>query len=141
MFNVQMVGTMLAGLINLVTAQYLMNSVDNICTNEAYPFTCPSAHTFYSASIIWGSIGPGKMFGPESPYRPMLWFFLIGFILPIPFWYLGRRFPNVTWLKYVHIPLIFNATGMVSFPSLCVPEISLVAGLLSFYLDASGCAS
>ncbi|KAI8387267.1 OPT family small oligopeptide transporter [Blakeslea trispora] len=112
MFWAQTVGTVIAGLINLSTAKWLMSSVKNICTTEAYPFTCPSAHTFYSASIIWGTIGPGKMFGGNSPYAVVNWFFLIGFILPIPFYFLAKRYPN-TPLKYVHIPLIFNATGMM----------------------------
>lgn len=87
-----------------------------------YIYTCPQetrisnnsfARTFFSASVIWGLIGPGRLFGPGMPYRPMLWFFLIGFLLPIPFWLLSRKYPRVTWLKYVHIPLIFNATGMM----------------------------
>ncbi|KAI7901668.1 OPT family small oligopeptide transporter [Cokeromyces recurvatus] len=112
MFWVQIVGTAIAGVINLATAKWLMATVENICTPEAYPFTCPSAHTFYSASIIWGTIGPGKMFGGVSPYASMNWFFLIGFLLPIPFWYLSKRYPNSLW-KYVHLPLIFNATGMM----------------------------
>ncbi|GAN10110.1 oligopeptide transporter 7 [Mucor ambiguus] len=112
MFWAQIVGTVIAGVINLATAKWLMATVENICTPEAYPFTCPSAHTFYSASIIWGTIGPGRMFGGSSPYSVMNWFFLIGFFLPIPFWFLSKKYPNSLW-KYVHIPLIFNATGMM----------------------------
>ncbi|KAI8141436.1 OPT family small oligopeptide transporter [Fennellomyces sp. T-0311] len=126
MFYVQIVGTLLGGLMNLVTARWLMESVENICTDAAYPFTCPSAHTFYSASIIWGTIGPARMFGPGSIYSSMLYFFLIGFLLPIPFWLAHKKWPHVNWLKYVHIPLILNATGMMppavplNFSSWCI---------------------
>ncbi|OBZ83705.1 Oligopeptide transporter 3 [Choanephora cucurbitarum] len=112
MFWAQMAGTALGGLVNLATATWLMDTVADICTPAGYPFTCPSARTFYSASIIWGTIGPQRMFGSESIYNPMLWFFLIGAVLPIPFWYLSRRYPN-KWYKYIHIPLIFNSTGMM----------------------------
>ncbi|KAF7730425.1 hypothetical protein EC973_002232 [Apophysomyces ossiformis] len=112
MFQVQMLGTAIAGLVNLATARWLMGYVPNICTPGAEPFTCPNAETFFSASVVWGAIGPAKMFGPDSPYRPMLWFFLIGFLLPIPFYFLSKKYPN-SWLKYVHIPLMFNATGMM----------------------------
>lgn len=112
MFWAQCVGTCIAGLVNLATAKWLMATVENICTPDAYPFTCPSAHTFYSASIIWGTIGPGNMFGGTSPYAVLNWFFLIGFLLPIPFYLLAKKYPNSFW-KYVHIPLIFNATGMM----------------------------
>ncbi|CAO3658089.1 unnamed protein product [Umbelopsis ramanniana] len=112
MFIVQIIGTFVGGIINLATGKWLMATVPNICTTAAYPFTCPSAHTFYSASIIWGAIGPHKLFAGDSPYSSMLYFFLIGAVLPIPFYFLSRRYPN-SWIKYVHIPLIFNATGMM----------------------------
>ncbi|KAL0073786.1 OPT family small oligopeptide transporter [Phycomyces blakesleeanus] len=113
MFFVQTVGTFLAGLINLATARWLMETTENICTPEGYPFTCPNARTFYSASIIWGVIGPGRMFGVGSQYSATLYFFLIGFLLPIPFWFLSKRFPERKWLSYIHIPLILNSTGMM----------------------------
>ncbi|ORX58182.1 OPT family small oligopeptide transporter [Hesseltinella vesiculosa] len=112
MFWVQIVGTAIAGIVNLGVARWLMESVQNICYDEGFPFTCPSANTFYSASIIWGAIGPQRMFGPGELYNPTLYFFLIGFLLPIPFYLLSKRYPN-SWIRYVHIPLIFNATGMM----------------------------
>ncbi|KAJ8661319.1 OPT family small oligopeptide transporter [Lichtheimia ornata] len=113
MYMVQTVGTIIAGIINLVTARWLMDTVPDICTDAGYPFTCPSARTFYSASIVWGVVSPRKMFGPGSVYNSMLWFFLIGFLLPVPFWLAHKKWPNVQWLKYVHIPVILNATGMM----------------------------
>ncbi|GAA5811128.1 hypothetical protein MFLAVUS_004557 [Mucor flavus] len=112
MFWVQIVGTFLAGIVNLATATWLMDTVADICTTKGRPFTCPSARTFYSASVIWGAIGPEKMFGPESPYNSMLWFFLIGIFIPIPFWFLSKRYPD-SWIKFIHIPLILNSTGMM----------------------------
>lgn len=112
MFWAQLVGTALAGLMNLITANWVLDSVKDVCTPKGMPFTCPSAKTFYSASVIWGAIGPQRMFGPESPYNSMLYFFLIGLLLPIPFWYLTKKYPN-SWVKYIHIPVILNSTGMM----------------------------
>ncbi|CAO3631316.1 unnamed protein product [Cunninghamella echinulata] len=112
MFTIQLVGTALAGIVNLAVARWLMESIPNICTAAAEPFTCPQARTFYSASIIWGVVGPKRMFASDSIYSPTLYFFLIGFLLPIPFYLLSKKYPNSFW-KYVHIPLIFNATGMM----------------------------
>lgn len=43
MFYVQVIGTVLGGLINLATARWLMATIPKICTNEAYPFTCSNA--------------------------------------------------------------------------------------------------
>ncbi len=45
-------------------------------------------------------------------YNPILWAILGGALLPIPFWLLGRKYPN-SWLKYVNIPvLLTGATYM-----------------------------
>ncbi|KAI8064712.1 OPT family small oligopeptide transporter [Gongronella butleri] len=125
MFWVQVVGTFIGGVVNLGVAQWLLGTVKDVCTKEAYPFTCPSANTFYSASVIWGAIGPQRMFGPGTFYNATLYFFLIGFLLPIPFYFMAKKYPN-TWWRWVHIPLIFNATGMmppavpINFSSWCL---------------------
>ncbi|KAI8064710.1 OPT family small oligopeptide transporter [Gongronella butleri] len=133
MFNVQVVGTILAAFINLAVARWLMTSIDGFCTEAGYPFTCPSTNTFYSASVIWGAIGPQRMFGPGQIYNPTLYFFLIGFLLPIPFYFMAKKYPD-SWWRWVHIPLIFNATGMmppampINFSSWCL------VGLLFMYV-------
>ncbi|KAI8345945.1 OPT family small oligopeptide transporter, partial [Mortierella sp. GBAus27b] len=113
MFMAQLVSTVIAGLINLATAMWLVNSRPNICTKEGYPFTCRNTNTFYSASIIWGAIGPARVFGNKDGalYAPVQWGFLVGALLPIPFWYATKKFPHITWLKYVHWPVLLAATS------------------------------
>ncbi|KAG0345341.1 hypothetical protein BG005_001332 [Podila minutissima] len=113
MFMAQLTSTFIAGLINLSTAMWLVNTRPNICTKEGYPFTCRSTKTFYSASIIWGAIAPARVFGNKDGalYAPVQWGFLVGALLPIPFWFAARKFPNVTWLKYVHWPVLLAATS------------------------------
>jgi len=50
---------------------------------------------------------------PLSPsYSPLLWFFLIGAVLPIPFYYLARRYPRTLW-RYVNIPVMMYAANSV----------------------------
>ncbi|KAG0227022.1 OPT family small oligopeptide transporter [Mortierella sp. GBAus27b] len=110
MFWAQLLGTFIAGLTNLLTATWLLNTQPNICTKANKDFGCPSANTFYAASVIWGVIGPDLMFGPSSMYRAINFFFIMGFILPIPFYYLRKTYPD-TWLEYVHIPVLLTATG------------------------------
>ncbi|KAJ2665559.1 hypothetical protein IWW48_000010 [Coemansia sp. RSA 1200] len=110
MFVVQLAGTILASFIELAVAYWLMNSVANICTPEGYPFTCISANTFYSASVLWGLIGPAKLFGPSSPYHPMLYMFFLGALLPVPVWYLQKRYPSSFW-RHVNIPVAISISG------------------------------
>jgi OPT family oligopeptide transporter len=112
MFWAQLIGTVIAGLVNLVTANWLLRSQENICTDENENFSCPSANTFFSASVIWGVIAPNLMFGPTSIYNAINYFFLVGLILPIPFYYLKKVYPN-TWMDFIHIPVLLAATGMM----------------------------
>lgn len=136
MFITQLIGTIIAGIINYVTASYLLTNIPDICTPKNPRWTCPNANTFFSASIIWGAIGisyklslfdckikkifliyfylgPVKMFGPGSTYSSLLYGFLIGALLPIPAWILLRKFPKQKWLKYVHFPIMLSATAVL----------------------------
>ncbi|KAG0226578.1 hypothetical protein BGW42_003522 [Actinomortierella wolfii] len=112
MFWAQLLGTLIAGLINLSTATWLLRSQEGVCTEENETFGCPSANVFYSASVIWGVIGPDRMFGPKSMYNAINYFFLIGLVLPIPFYYIKKIWPN-SFLEFVHIPVLLAATGMM----------------------------
>ncbi|KAF9111125.1 hypothetical protein BGX27_005360 [Mortierella sp. AM989] len=113
MFMAQLVSAIISCMINLATAVWLMNTQPNVCTDEGFPFTCRSTRTFYSASIIWGAIGPARTFGHTDGalYSPIQWGFLIGAIFPFVFWILAQKFPSVEWLKFVHWPVLFAATS------------------------------
>ncbi|KAF9977098.1 hypothetical protein BGZ73_006972 [Actinomortierella ambigua] len=113
MFMAQLVSTIVCSTINLVTAEWLLDIRPNICTEEGYPFTCRSTHTFYSASIIWGAISPARVFAnvDGAIYSPTQWGFLIGALLPFPCWLLSKKYPNVRWLNLVHWPVLLTATG------------------------------
>lgn len=78
---------------------------------EGSPWTCPGDDVFYNASIIWGVIGPLRMFTKLGVYKEMNWFFLIGFLAPIPGWFLSRKYPNIKWLGLVHTPIIIGAVS------------------------------
>jgi OPT family small oligopeptide transporter len=112
MFVVQTVGTVVAGLMNVATAYMMYHLIPDICISETGDWQCSSANVFYSASVIWGVIGPAKMFGPGSYYFALMWWFLIGALVPIPFWLLSRKYPNSFW-KYVHTPVILGATAIM----------------------------
>jgi OPT family small oligopeptide transporter len=117
MFIAQSVGTVIAGLINLSTAYWLFTT-PGFCNPQVDPkfkdtvWTCPNTKVFYSASIIWGVIGPARMFGPGAYYNSLMWWFVIGAVLPIPMWLLARRYPNSFW-QYGHVPIILSATAVM----------------------------
>ncbi|KAG0309100.1 hypothetical protein BGZ98_005212 [Dissophora globulifera] len=112
MFATQLVGTLIAGFVNLITANWLLSTRPGICTPEGYPWTCPGANVFFSASVIWGVIAPARMFGPGSIYHPLMYFFVFGLFLPIPFYFFSRRWPG-TLIDRIHTPVLLTSTGMM----------------------------
>ncbi|KAI8867405.1 OPT superfamily oligopeptide transporter [Ramicandelaber brevisporus] len=112
LFICQTVGTIVAAVIQLFVAYWLMDSVENMCQDKpGNQWTCNSAATFYSASIIWGLIAPKKTFNDQD-YRVTLHGFWIGALLPIPFYFLQKRYPN-SWIRNVHVPVILSASGLL----------------------------
>eukprot|EP00271_Cylindrocystis_brebissonii_P018673 TRINITY_DN5404_c0_g1_i1.p1 TRINITY_DN5404_c0_g1~~TRINITY_DN5404_c0_g1_i1.p1 ORF type:complete len:785 (+),score=97.94 TRINITY_DN5404_c0_g1_i1:548-2902(+) len=117
MFLVQVVGTILAGMVNLAFAWYQLNDIQYICEPNLLPpnspWTCPSSKVFYNASIIWGLIGPKRVFGTDGQYSAMVWGFLIGAVAPIPFWAIARAFPERKWLRLINMPVFIGGTGIL----------------------------
>lgn len=87
MFMAQVVGTVIAALVYLGTAWWLIETVPNFCNTKLLPanspWTCPGDHVFYDASVIWGLIGPRRIFGDLGTYSGINWFFLVGAIAPV----------------------------------------------------------
>ncbi|GJJ72977.1 hypothetical protein EMPS_05335 [Entomortierella parvispora] len=113
MFMAQLISAIISCIINLGTAVWLIDTQPHVCTQQGYPFTCRNTNTFYSASVIWGAIGPARVSGSKDGaiYGPVQWGFLAGVLLPLVFWLASRKWPNVTWLKYVHWPVLLAATS------------------------------
>lgn len=117
MFLVQFIGTMLAGTINLAVAWWLLNSINNICQDDLLPpdspWTCPGDRVFFDASVIWGLVGPKRIFGSLGNYRAMNWFFLGGAVGPVIVWLFHKAFPKQSWIPLINLPVLLGATGMM----------------------------
>ena len=69
-------------------------------------FLCPGINTFFTASVLWGSIGPEKVFGHSGQYKLLLWGWFFGAALVVVFWLAVRRFKGAGWLRNFH-PVTF----------------------------------
>ncbi|XP_020680930.1 oligopeptide transporter 1 isoform X1 [Dendrobium catenatum] len=116
MFIVQLTGTMIASFVNFTITSFLLNTIKHKCDPENLSqgslWTCPNDDVFYNASIIWGLVGPMRTFDKLGNYSALNFFFLIGLLLPIPFWYLSKVFPRNKLLRCIHIPLIIAGGGL-----------------------------
>jgi len=111
-FNCQMVATFVSTFVCTAILNYQM-TIPDVCTpNQKDRFTCPGANTFFTASVLWGTIGPKKMYGSGAIYNGLVWCFLIGAVLPIPFYLLRGRFK---FLQYFHVP-VFLTGGIIWAP-------------------------
>ncbi|KAJ0238287.1 Oligopeptide transporter 4 [Hirschfeldia incana] len=117
MFLVQFIGTILAGTINITVAWWQLNSITNICQEELLPpnspWTCPGDRVFFDASVIWGLVGPKRIFGSQGNYAAMNWFFLGGAIGPVIVWLCHKAFPKCSWIPLVNLPVLLGATAMM----------------------------
>lgn len=117
MYTAQLVGTLVASVVNLGVAWWMLESIQDICDIEGdhpnSPWTCPKYRVTFDSSVIWGLIGPRRLFGPGGMYRNLVWLFLIGAVLPVPVWALSKIFPNKKWIPLINIPVIsYGFAGM-----------------------------
>ncbi|KAK6984853.1 OPT-domain-containing protein [Favolaschia claudopus] len=66
-------------------------------------FVCIAILNFQMTKIDGGTLGPKRMFGAGGIYNSLLYCFLIGALIPIPFYILRKR---VKSFEYVHLPVI-----------------------------------
>lgn len=118
MFWAQVISSIWCNLVQVAVTAFIFSTVTNLCkvnpdekVNPSH-FTCQSQKVFYSASIIWGLIGPAKAFAVGQTYGALNVMFIIGAVIPIPTWYLAKKFPN-SWIRLINWPVFFSATGMM----------------------------
>lgn len=95
----------------------MLGSVENICNVDKLPsnspWTCPNHGVFFTASVIWGLVGPKRIFGSLGLYSALNWFFLVGALGPLLVWSLHKAFPKQKWIAYINLPVLFGATAVM----------------------------
>ncbi|AET00815.2 oligopeptide transporter OPT family protein [Medicago truncatula] len=139
MFIVQLVGTLVSSSVCFSTAWWLLTTIPHICDKsmlpDGSPWTCPGDEVFYNASIIWGIVGPKRMFTKDGIYPGMNWFFLIGLLAPVPVWFLARKYPNHKWIELINMPLIIGgASGIPPARSINYISWGVVGIFFNFYV-------
>jgi len=113
MFTCQVVATIIAGTVQLAVQAWMFDNIPDMCsTHQKDGFSCPSTKVFFTASVIWGVIGPRLQFSQGQTYYALVFFFLVGAIAPIVAWGLSKKYPD-SLFKYINVPVIFNGTGLI----------------------------
>ncbi|KAJ3094362.1 hypothetical protein HDU96_001716, partial [Phlyctochytrium bullatum] len=83
MMGVQVVATAVATVIHVVVAEIVLVRYGNKVDGSLEGWDAVQYEVFMNAGAIWGLIGPRRFFGPNSPYRKLLYCFALGAILPV----------------------------------------------------------
>ncbi|KAF4451331.1 hypothetical protein F53441_5675 [Fusarium austroafricanum] len=106
-FAAQVYATLLAGFVGLGVNHWLLRNVEDLCQmDQKDRFTCPRTHSYFMSSVIWGVVGPRRLFGTQGPYRAVTYAIPFGVAFPIIIYYISKRWPNTFW-RNVNAPVLF----------------------------------
>jgi hypothetical protein len=99
-----MIATVVSSLVCTGVLNFQMNQIEGVCTTtQKDHYTCPGINQFFTAAVLWGTIGPKKVFGAGGQYTVLLVGFPIGFVLPFIIYYAQKKLPNQHWLRQIHV--------------------------------------
>jgi len=116
LFFAQGSATILGALTQTGVTLWMLGNINDICSqDQSNGFSCPQGRTVYSSSIIWGVIGPGRVYSLGKIYSGLLHFFWLGALCPIITWVIWKYWkkPNGEgrdWIRLINWPLIFVGT-------------------------------
>lgn len=112
LFWAQLLATIWGSLVQIAVMRWSYGNIENLCdADQKNNYTCPNGKVFFNASLIWGAIGPERVFGSGAVYNQALWFFMLG-LLPVVNWLVLKKWPNskIRWLNW---PVFFSGTGYI----------------------------
>ncbi|KAK7685220.1 hypothetical protein QCA50_011583 [Cerrena zonata] len=113
MFWAQIIASIVGLTVQLGVQTWMFANIPDLCKeDQPNGFTCPGTQVFGTASIIWGVIGPARQFSKGQIYYGLVFFFLLGAIMPIAGYLIQRRWP-LSFAKYVNFPVIFNGVSYI----------------------------
>ena len=110
LFFAQGFATFLGALTQAGVTIWMLNHIEGVCDqDQPNGFSCPNGRTVWSSSVIWGLVGPGRLYSVGKIYSGLLHFFWIGLIAP-PITYGLWKWTGREFFKLINWPLIFTGT-------------------------------
>ncbi|KAF2664976.1 small oligopeptide transporter, OPT family [Microthyrium microscopicum] len=107
----QLVASLWSCIVQVAVLYWAFGNINDICDlKQSARFSCPNGRVFFNASIIWGLIGPQRIFSGDGTYKNLQYFWLVGAIFPVMVYFGAKRWPKSP-IKYINAPLIFGGTG------------------------------
>jgi OPT family oligopeptide transporter len=113
MFLSQLVASIWSAILQVLVLNWALDNIPDVCSpDQKDNYTCPGSRVFYTASVVWGAIGPARIFSGSAIYANLQWFWLIGALTPIITWLMARRWPK-SFLRYISTPVIYGGSGLI----------------------------
>lgn len=118
MFISQFWGTLIGAVFNYATMTLIIDSnrsyLDGSEDDPAGLWTGQGIQIFWGSGLIYGALGPARMFALDGKFGFVYLGFLIGFVVPAIQWGLSKKFPKIPWSKF---NISIFAGGMGAFPA------------------------
>jgi len=113
-FNVQVIGTIIGGLLNYVMMRTILSSQRPILleVQGSNVWSGQQVQDYNSAAIAWGALGT-TLYKTGTRYGFVPYTLLAGLGFPIPFWVLHRLYPKFGW-NLVFTPTLVAELGFLS---------------------------
>ncbi|KAJ8111406.1 hypothetical protein ONZ43_g5626 [Nemania bipapillata] len=113
MFWSQLVASVWSAIVQIAVMNWTLGTIPNVCSDQqADNYTCPGGRILFTASVIWSTIGPARIFSGRALYSSLQWFWLVGAVSPLVTWFLARRYPR-SMARYINMPLVFGGSGWI----------------------------
>ncbi|WWC87002.1 OPT family small oligopeptide transporter [Kwoniella dendrophila CBS 6074] len=105
-FRAQMWGCTISSFISIAVINWQFKAIPDLCVpGQKDLMTCPYYTTFYSSALLFGVVGPQRMYGSLGLYKYTLFGFLAGAVLVALAWAAKRRWPNKL-TRNINVPVI-----------------------------------
>ncbi|RBR19330.1 hypothetical protein FVER53590_08400 [Fusarium verticillioides] len=114
LFVAQLTACIVGSLTQNAVVLWMLHHVKEICeSDQPNKYTCPQGRVNFSSSIVWGAVGPARLYSVGKIYSGLLHLFWLGALLPVVTFLLKKKYPNSKLLRTLHWPLFFAGTGNV----------------------------
>jgi OPT family small oligopeptide transporter len=112
-FSGQVIATLWSCIVQLAVVEWSLSNIENVCkVGQANNFTCPNGRVFFNASVIFGLIGPQRIFSGTATYSPLQYFWLVGAVTPFLIYFGARMFPK-SKIRFFSAPIFFGGTNQL----------------------------
>ncbi|KAF2193594.1 OPT superfamily oligopeptide transporter [Zopfia rhizophila CBS 207.26] len=114
-FTAQVVGTLIGAIVNyIMMVQITTNQREILLSIQGTNvWSGQNIQQFNSQAIAWGALAK-EMFSPGSRYAVIPFGLIAGFVAPVPFYCLARKFPSLRIFSKINTPIILAYAGFLS---------------------------